>query len=501
MQKFHFLSVFFVVFFFIRRMTMTDTFDYIVIGAGPGGATVASLLAKDGRRVLVLDKNSHAGGKMLTMHNGGHYYEMFPLNLIPYAPSLFEELERLTGKKVRNVAREYKDQVNILYHGRDDVIYPIDIKDFDTFKRVGISAFAALKVIAKLYLVGRRGLKKLEKISALDYMNSIKMPEALRVFLTASFGEGAFEMTADKVPASHLIRILKIAMGKRPEDMRYYEGGISGFFDTIIAAVPEHGGELAYHTRVKSIDIEDGAVKGVTTGDGRRYFAPVVISNAGIRQTVFGLAGERHFEAAYAERIRGLESNLADVGYRYFTSKPVLEHSTYVYLPYNCLERWSDFEAMKDGKRRPESNYIYIGTKSVYPTISPAGKQVIYAVMSAHPDPEQDISPHLEYIERKMRRLFPALFEEGVIEKREVMDLHSVYALGVDKIFEGQGGESYGIANSIGQSDGDRPSCSLPVRGLYCVGNDTEGFGVGTHRAVESGFKVYEKVVQQGRAD
>jgi prolycopene isomerase len=149
---------------------------------------------------------------------------------------------------------------------------------------------------------------------------------------------------------------------------------------------------------------------------------------------------------------------------------------------------------MKDGKKKPSSNYIYIGSKSVYPTISPEGKQVIYAVMSSHPDPEQDLTQYLDYIESKMKMLFPKLYENVVIERKEVMGLREVSTLGVDKIFDGQGGESYGIANSIGQSDGDRPTCNLPVSGLYCVGNDSEGFGVGTHRAVESGFKTYEKL-------
>ena len=35
-----------------------NVFDAIVIGAGPGGTTVASLLANDGKKVLLVDKNN-----------------------------------------------------------------------------------------------------------------------------------------------------------------------------------------------------------------------------------------------------------------------------------------------------------------------------------------------------------------------------------------------------------------------------------------------------------
>ncbi|MDR1801083.1 MAG: NAD(P)/FAD-dependent oxidoreductase [Lachnospiraceae bacterium] len=475
-------------------------FDAIVIGAGPGGATVASLLANDGKHILLIDKNASAGGKMTTFHKGGHTYEMFPLNLIPYAPSLFEKLAETVGKsdKVRNVAAKFpEDKVNILYHDRAGKVHELDSGNLSTFKSLKMSVGEIIRsviAVIKMLTMSDKRLSKLEKISAFDYMNNLNIPEVTRVFVTASFGEGAFEMSSDMVPASHMIRAFRLGISKKHPTPRYYEGGVGGFFTTMVETVPEHGGKILWKTRVKSIDIEDGKAIGVTTENGEKYTAPLIISNAGIRQTVVKLVGEEYFPEEYAKRIKGLQSNLADVGWRFFTNRKVLDYSTYVYFPYNCLEPWSAFEVMKDGKKKPTSNYIYIGTKSVYPTISPEGKQVIYAVMSAHPDPEQDLTPYLNYIEEKLKMLFPKLYEDGVIEQKEVMGLREVSALGVDKIFPGQGGESYGIANSIGQSDGDRPTCDLPIPGLYCVGNDTEGFGVGTHRAVESGFITYEKI-------
>ncbi|MDR1589267.1 MAG: NAD(P)-binding protein, partial [Oscillospiraceae bacterium] len=76
-------------------------FDAIVIGAGPGGSTIAALLANSGKRVLLVDKNGSAGGKMMSIYRDGHTYEMFPLNLVPNAPSLFEKLSATVGKPVR----------------------------------------------------------------------------------------------------------------------------------------------------------------------------------------------------------------------------------------------------------------------------------------------------------------------------------------------------------------------------------------------------------------
>jgi prolycopene isomerase len=375
----------------------------------------------------------------------------------------------------------------------------LDPKNFKTFKAVGIkgikATFQTICVMLKLLKMKPKAIAKLEKISALDYMNSMRMPEAMRVFVTATFGEGAFEMTADKVPASHLVRMFQLTMGKEHTTPRYYDCGVGGFFHKMVQSVPENNGKILWKTRIKSIDTENNRVIGITTENGEKYTAPIVISNAGLRQTVYKLVGEQYFLKEYVRQIKNLQSNLADVGFRYFTTEKVLDYSTYVYFPYNCLETWHDFEEMRDGKKKPTGNYIYIGSKSVYPKISPDGKkQVIYAVMSAHPDQNQNIEPYLDYIDSKMRILFPKLFEDGIIERKEIMGLKEVSALGVDAVGGAFGGESYGIANSIGQSDNDRPTCNLPIAGLYCVGNDTEGFGVGTHRATESGFKTYEKI-------
>jgi UDP-galactopyranose mutase len=41
-----------------------DVYDVVIIGAGLSGATLANLLAKDGKRILIVDKRSHIGGNI-----------------------------------------------------------------------------------------------------------------------------------------------------------------------------------------------------------------------------------------------------------------------------------------------------------------------------------------------------------------------------------------------------------------------------------------------------
>jgi hypothetical protein len=101
---------------------------------------------------------------------------------------------------------------------------------------------------------------------------------------------------------------------------------------------------------VKSIDVEDGKARGITLENGERYTADLVLSDAGIRQTVFHLVGEDRFEPAYVERVRSLLPNLACVGYRWFLNAPVLKSPMIVVFPEGGLYTWEEFKAISEGK-------------------------------------------------------------------------------------------------------------------------------------------------------
>jgi phytoene dehydrogenase-like protein len=256
--------------------------------------------------------------------------------------------------------------------------------------------------------------------------------------------------------------------------------------------VEENGGKLLMKTRVASINVTEGTVTGITTEKGEVYSAPIVISNAGIRQTVLKLVGEQYFEKEYVNTIKALENNLACAGYRYFLNAPVLKHPMIVYYPEGCAVKMEEFERMAKGESKPKHNYIYIGSTSLYPNMSPHGKQVAYVCMSCLADPKADIRPYLDYVEERAKKIVPELFDH--IERREIMAPAHVPAVGNDIILEGQGGEAYGIALSVGQSGDKQPKGDTSIKGLYIVGNDSAGSGLGTHQAVDSGFKVADLV-------
>ena len=479
----------------------STNYDIIVVGAGPGGSAIAVLLARRGYKVLIVDKNPRAGGRMMTIHKDGFHYELFPINGVPQKNSHFERILKKIGKE-DEVEVLYPDPVGlILYEDSNGNIrkWEMGSNIFKMLKTFGVrlwnlkEVFQSFKILTKLARMPKKKIDKLYDTTSMDFMNQFKMPRGLYTYLLATFGEGAFEITSDKSSAAEMVKLFQEVM--KNGGGRYYKNSLGYVFEVFTKAVQDFGGDVLFNTRVDKINVDgNGKVTGITTNDGEVYFSPIVISNAGIRQTVLKLIGETHFSKDYVNWIKNLEHNLACVGFRWFLNKPILQYPTYVLYPEGCVAKYSEFIEMAKGTIKPEKSYIYLGTTSLYPGLAPQGKQLVYACMSCSADPEIDIKPYLEYIERKVKKIHPDLFSH--IEKAEIFGPRQVPSVGNDSILPGQGGESYGLSLSIGQTGDKQPKGDSPIEGLFYVGCDAGGSGLGTHQALDSALNVIELVLE-----
>ena len=486
---------------------MNNHFDAIVVGAGPGGSAAAALLAKADKKVLLVDKNKSAGGRMMTIHTeDGFHYELFPINGCPAEGAQMDNVLKMIGKE--NAVKRVKPKEL----GLKDIMYLMNAKG--ELRSNEMSSMSAnmlrslwISLLNPKHLIGLNRIKKMFKeiinmpeneieklssVSAVDFIDRYgPFPGVFRTYLLFQC-EGAFEMTCDKVPASDLIRFAR--QSAKQGTGRYYEHGLGRVFEVYAEAVEELGGTVLFNTRVKSIDVEDGVTKGITLHNGEIYTADIVLSDAGIRQTVCHLVGKDKFDESYVSRIISLLPNLACIGYRWFLDAPVLKNPMIVIFPEGGLYTWDEFKAMSEGKIKDIRNYVYFGTTSLYPNTAPAGKQVVYAVMSCYPNPELNPKPMLDYIEGIVRKIQPELFNH--IYKTQTMTLSQCYTVGTDNMASDLGGEAYGVANAIGQSGSQRPSAKSPIKNLYYVGNDAGGWGMGTNQAVDSAVNVVNMILE-----
>lgn len=478
-----------------RQVSGNDNFDVIVAGAGPGGSTCAALLAHRGHRVLLIDKNALPGGRMMRQQRDGFTYELFPINGVPSRGSVFahvikelaleREIQLITPKVVGSFAFGLPSGDIAHIEMRDSPITAVEM-----LRKLQIPP---RKLVGDVRLMVRLLTMKEPDISALDDVTVHELltrynPSHSIYGLLGTLSEGALETPADVACASEFVRIYQ--QSSRQGSSRYVVGGYGRMFEVFTDVVRRNGGTVRLGEKVHRITVDDGRVTGVET-DAGTFRAPAVISNASIPTTVLSLVGREYFDRGYLNYVTDLHPGWGFVGYRAFIPREVLKGYTNIYFSHNTVvtsRQWA--EAAKTGIP-PKDAYVFVGTNSVYQGMAPAGRQLVYAGMTSPSHPNLDPAPYLARTREIVDRVWPGLLDGA--ERLESFGPAAVSEVGSASVLPGQGGEVYGLAQTVGQCGRHAPTAKSPVRGLYFVGFST-GQGLGTHGAADSAVKVAREV-------
>ena len=95
------------------------------------------------------------------------------------------------------------------------------------------------------------------------------------------------------------------------------------------------------------------------------------------------------------------------------------------------------------------------------------------------------------WLDRGEQIVFKALPDvPKYIEFKESYTPRDVCHLTRDQVLPGQGGECIGLGQVVDQAAAHKPSAKSPIQGLFYVGCDAGGYGVGIHQAVDSAINV-----------
>ncbi len=473
-------------------------YDVIIIGAGPGGVTCGALLAKWGMKTLVVDKNSRPGGKMITLSKNGFRYELFPVYGVPAYNSLFEMMAKELGIEDK-VDIILPDPVGALYYKTssgeiNEIVLPGDgtfVAPEKLFAFMGVKddeMEESIRFFAEMVEMKSFEIDRLDNVSVEEFLSQYNLPQGLVSFMICMQGEGVLEVPVDVACASEFIRNFQGV--QQGGGGRYFGRGFGTVFEAFADAMKSFGGELVVSSRVEKIGIKDGRVREVVT-QKETFKAPIVISSAGIQPTVLKLVGEEHFDKSYVNYVKDLVPSLAVCGARYILNKPVLKYPMLIFYSDKSVSDSEHFQRAIDGEL-PEEPYVYVGTTSLYPGMAPEGKQLVHSGISCPPDPKMDIQPWLDKCEEMVGTLWPEILEH--VESKEYYGPKDASAISRDQVLLGKGGECFGVGQIVGQAGRNAPSINAPIRGLYYVGGDAGGQGLGTHNAVESGIAVAKAV-------
>ncbi|XP_066485196.1 all-trans-retinol 13,14-reductase [Tiliqua scincoides] len=287
--------------------------DAVVIGSGIGGLSVAAILAKAGKRVLVLEQHGKAGGCCHTFQKKGFEFDVG----IHYLGEMHENgmlrmiMDQLTDGQLDWVPMENPydvitlgDREYSLYSGKGTFAKELErqfpeekeaIKEYMRLSKIimgHVPLLAILKMIPlwlSLLLI-RLGI--IHWISPVFKLACSRHSEIIEKLTTNKDLRAIFSYFYYGLPpkdASFLMLMLLIHHYQR--GTWYPRGGPSEIAFHIIPVIERAGGAVLTKARVGQILVsESGAAIGVTvekkgSEEGVKVYAPVVISDAGIFNT------------------------------------------------------------------------------------------------------------------------------------------------------------------------------------------------------------------------
>ena len=313
---------------------MDSQYDAIVVGAGHNGLVCSALLAKAGKRVLVLEANDQVGGAAITREfTEGYSVSACAHLLYQLQPEVRKELKLTTrlvcedmttialgedGKHLRiktNSVEGVSDEDAAQYRDfRKRMTRFSDLlrKYFNKCPpRLGSKDFKDLMTLGQLGLdVRMLGKAEMESFLRLVFMN---IHDELTERFESPMLKGAISL--DAVLGTHL--------GPRsPNTMMTYlyrmsgdhgrsgipAGGMGSVSNELAHAARSAGATIRTGMPVKRIIIENGRATGVETESGERFNSLMVISNADPKTTLMKLIGAKHAETGFTSRISHLRA-------------------------------------------------------------------------------------------------------------------------------------------------------------------------------------------------
>lgn len=320
----------------IHRESKQEAYDIVVIGAGIGGLSVAALLAKAGKSVLLIERHDRPGG-----YAHGFRRRDFHFDAGVHLVSGCGEHGYRNGSTIHKICRAVgidPDTIFVPIQSYARVVYP----DFEVRLRAGEDAFVS--GLTDLFPTERQRLLELVRLCRVVAEEAMLAEEILDQGRNSSVSPARALANLFRYRRATLAQVLdeflvdprlKSAcaalwpyLGLPPSQLSFlywasmmagyiYEGGyycrhsFQTYADQLAAAITRHGGEVLLNSSVRGIDVAHGKINGVVLENGQFIQADTVVSGADLRLTAERLIGREHLPDGHLENLRQLQPSLS----------------------------------------------------------------------------------------------------------------------------------------------------------------------------------------------
>lgn len=452
-------------------------YDAIVIGAGVGGLASALLMAHAGKKVALFERHLYAGGRIGSGSRDGFTVD-FGVHLISRGEKgpLIQILDRCEVDH----GIEFTKVRPIQSTGGENFRFPHDLKG-----RVADEDFeAVIRMVTEVKEMTDEKTHEFDDMTLEEFLNTYTTDP----FVHACVSQVGFIyccVAENTLCAGEFCRCLKWEAEARASG--YPMGGCSTITDAYLKGLAQYGVDVVFGAKVDRIVVEDGRAVGIVAND-EEYRADLIVSNAGLKETVRDLVGVEHFDKDYADYVEDLSIGFTSIVARYaldtVISPEIKMLSNFSSMP---VREYNDM--IMSGKIPSEINSFIVVPSTFDPSIAPEGKQIVM-MSTAVPAgiKEEYCKPILDALVDVAEHHFPGLREHAVFVE-EMLPADAARIMG-------ENAAGIGIAQEVGQAGVHRPKIAAPLEGLYIVGAEAGGAGVGTELAANSALEFFDTYVK-----
>ncbi len=496
---------------------MSKKWDVIVVGAGVGGLSAAALLAKEGRKTLVVERDDRVGGRALSFKGeeisdkGAEWYRTMLASQYSFLADSRPSLEKIVGKRMLDGYI-----LDLGYHGVScagegyfatlrDLIggygnHPVKINPCLTgtwynglfyeeppfhVMRQDDKLYAELKRIGKHFYtffgdhanMSDAELEEMDKVSLHDHLVNTGLAQSDVVYeywhctgtLITTINNPHDISVGDIFRYSARVIVPMILAQKEGYVGGFTENGVMEWPRSVADRFEEFGGELRLNTVVKKIIIEGGKATGIVLGSGEeeeRLEADVIVFNPPI-QELFTYADESAFPVDFVARINSL--------YGYGSLSPYMGLSDLVVPDEHAGRLMKTPCVVKKEEGFDWDVYMAWNIQSyIDPSCVPKGKHLFTAYL---PLTEQEARDRELVI--KVVDAIPDFLESVYPGFKETIEWE-LYPVCL---------KLEGVAKSVSQAGSLKPDVRAPgVEGLFFAGDTARGYGVAMDCACSSGI-------------
>ena len=275
------------------------TKSVIVIGAGIGGITAATHLAKHGLRVTVIEKNSRPGGRCDRISRDGHHFDTGPTLLV--MPLLYESEFAALGASICDVLdlKRVDPTYHLVFDDGSQLALTSDMKSLqeqlETFEHGSFQGLMRyMDEGYRHYHLGieklvRRDFRKASDFFTLDnlpllyqvkplvnhYRNMSAYFDDPRLKAAFTFQDVYMGLSPFEAPATFsMMPYTELAHG-----VWYPKGGMYSIVEALTKLACNAGVEFVFDTSVERIDVNGASARGVMV-NGQLIEADAVLANA-----------------------------------------------------------------------------------------------------------------------------------------------------------------------------------------------------------------------------